>query len=319
MFRVTSLTEMPEAQLNRWIKRLGLLLFVGFVAFAAIYAIDRFRVSPAPIVDQELAALEEMVRADPADTTSRGQLADLYYAKGRFEDAIAQYTLLIDADKEVELASLGRAKAYQKSGQLDLAIPDFQEVVEIALTGEMASVDPILAAGYYGLGTTFMAQGKPGDAIDPLLKAIAIQKTDADVLYALGTAYNLTDQPEEAIERLSFAVALVPSGWAEPYAALETAYTKQGDTAHAEWAGAMAAFAAGDTALAEERLLTIVDGELALDAAVGLGILKESTGDTGAAAEWYRKALAIDPENVTATLGLGRVSLPAAAPSEGSN
>lgn len=314
MFRVTSLTEMPEAQLNRWIKRIGLLLFVGVIAFVAFYAFDRFRASPAPIVDQELAKLEELVRADPADAVSRGQLADLYYAKARFTDAITQYTLLIDAGKEVELASLGRGKSYQKTDQLDLAIPDFKKVVEIGLTGEMAGSDPILAAGYYGLGTTYLAQQKPKEAIEPLGKALAIQRTDADVLYALATAYVDAGQPKDAIKPLNLAVALVPTGWAEPYALLQSAYTGAGDTARAEWAGAMAAFATGDAASAKQRLEAIAGGEAKLEAAVGLGIINEATGDTGAAAEWYRKALAIDATNMSAQLGLGRTSMPAASP-----
>ena len=318
MSRVTSLTSMPEKQLNRWIKRLALLLIIGIVAFVAFYAVDRFRASPAPIVDRELAVLEELVRADPADAVARGQLADLYYAKARFEDAVAQYTMLIDAGKQVELASLGRGKSYQKLEQYEQAIPDFQKVIEIGLTGEMAGVDPILAAGYYGLGTTFLAQDKPKDAIEPLSKALAIQRTDGDVLYALATAFIDSDRPKDAIEPLNLAVALVPTGWPEPYLALETVYTKLGDTDHAEWAGAMAAFAGGDTATAEQRLLAITDGPLALEATVGLGVMKELAGDTAAAAEWYRKALAIDPENTTAKLGLGRVTLPSPAPAASS-
>ena len=83
MSRVTSLTSMPEAQLNRWIKRIGLLLIVGIVAFVAFYAVDRFRAPTAPIIDREMAAMEEAVRADPADIASRGRLADLYLAAKR--------------------------------------------------------------------------------------------------------------------------------------------------------------------------------------------------------------------------------------------
>jgi tetratricopeptide (TPR) repeat protein len=179
----------------------------------------------------------------------------------------------------------------------------------------MAGVDPILAAGYYGLGTTYLAQDKPKDAIEPLSKALAIQRTDADVLYALATAYVDSDQAKEAIEPLNLAVALVPTGWPEPYRLLETTYTQLGDADHAEWAGAMAAFADGDAVTAEKRLLTLTDGPLALEATVGLGVMKELAGDTGAAGDWYRKALVIDPENSTAKLGLGRVTLPSAAPS----
>ena len=64
----------------------------------------------------------------------------------------------------------------------------------------------------------------------------------------------------------------------------------------------------------QARLEKLVGGELGLDAAVGLGVITEATGDTAAAADWYRKALAIDPNNMTAKLGLGRVALPAASP-----
>ena len=43
MSRVTSLTNMPEEQLNRWIKRIALLFVVVLIAFVAFYVIDRFR------------------------------------------------------------------------------------------------------------------------------------------------------------------------------------------------------------------------------------------------------------------------------------
>jgi hypothetical protein len=45
---------------------------------------------------------------------------------------------------------------------------------------EMAAVDPILAAGYYGLGTTYLGQKDPEAAIEPLAKAAAIQRTDGE-------------------------------------------------------------------------------------------------------------------------------------------
>ena len=178
----------------------------------------------------------------------------------------------------------------------------------------MANVDPSLAAAYYGLGTIALAQDRPTEAIEPLKKSLAIQRTDGDALYALATAYLATDQAQLAIEPLTLAVALVPVGWAEPYTALETAYTKTGDPDRAAWAAAMAAFATGDHATAESRLLAIAEGDLALEASVGLGLVNESKGDTAAAADWYRKALAIDPENASARLGLARVTAPAASP-----
>ncbi len=81
----------------------------------------------------------------------------------------------------------------------------------------------------------------------------------------------------------------------------------------AEWAGAMADLAAGKPELAEPRLLAITDGEAALDAAIGLGLLYETKGDNAAASDWYGKALARSPDNAAARLGMSRVGPGASA------
>jgi tetratricopeptide (TPR) repeat protein len=323
MFRVTSLTQMPEQQLNRWIKRVALLFFAVLVAFIAFYAVDRFRAPAAPIVDREVAQLEETIRANPADAAARGQLGERYFVKGRFDEAVTQFTALIDANMEVMPASFGRARALQELGQLDKAITDYEKVVEIGLTGEMAGIDPVLAAAYFGLGQIAMTQGRAQDAVDHLTKSIEISRTDADTLLALGNALLAVDLPEQAIDRLDLAIRLVPVGWSEPYIALETAYTATGKPALAEWAGAMAAFNAGDIPTARTELTALIEGDQAVRATASLGLIAEAEGDTAGAADWFRKALAIDEDDATATLGLARVTVPvaspAASPAEGSN
>ena len=307
MFRVTSLGRMDDRQLNRWIKRVLLLLVVGTIAFAAFYAFDRWRPATTPIVDQRLAALEQAVRDAPDDTVSRGQLADTYVAKGRFADALVQYNAILAAGKDVELATNGRAGAYMGLGQLDNAAKDYQGVVDIAKGGEMAKVDPMLEAAYYSLGSIAMQQARPTDAISFLEKALAITRSDADALYLIGTAYVATGQMDKAETALRSAVDFVPIGWSEPYTALAQGFTKAGKTAMAEWAGAMADLAGGKPDLAEPRLLALVNTDAAVDAAVGLGLLYETKGDTANAAVWYGKALAASPDNAAARLGIGRV------------
>jgi tetratricopeptide (TPR) repeat protein len=307
MFRVTSPTKMDDRQLNRLIKRVVLLLIVGTVLFVGFYALDRWRPATEPIVDRRVSALEQAVRDDPEDIVSRGQLADTYVAKGMFDEAIVQYNLILETDKETELATYGRAGAYVGLGQLDAAAKDYQAVVEIAKGGEMAHVDPMLQAAYYGLGSIAMQQGKPAEAIPFLEKALAIKSSDADTLYLIGTAYVATGETDKAEKALRNAVAFVPIGWSEPYTALAEGFTKAGQTAMAEWAGAMADLAAGAPELAEPRLLAIVEGDAAVDAAIGLGLLYETKGDSATAAGWYGKALATSPDNAAARMGLGRV------------
>jgi tetratricopeptide (TPR) repeat protein len=313
MFRVTSLTKMDDRQVNRWIKRIALILVAGTVLFTGFYLLDRWRPATEPIVDRRLSALEQAVRDNPEDIASRGSLADTYVAKARYEDAIVQYNAILDAGKETELATFGRAAAYMGLEQYDLAAADYRAVVDIAKDGEMANVDPTLQAAYYSLGSIALKQGKPAEAIPFLEKALAIKRSDADSLYLIGTAYVATGETDKAETVLRSAVAFVPIGWSEPYTAMAEAFTKAGRSAEAEWAGAMADLASGKPELAEPRLLAITDGDAALDAAIGLGLLYETRGDTAAAAGWYRKALAKDPANPAAELGLGRVGPAASA------
>jgi predicted negative regulator of RcsB-dependent stress response len=119
----------------------------------------------------------------------------------------------------------------------------------------------------------------------------------------------------------------VPLEWPDPYQALAAAYTATGDADLAEWANAMVAGQTGDVDGAIKRLEAIADGDAALDARIGLGLLAESQGDDVTATTWYRKALELDADNTSAQLGLSRVSdgtqaHPAVGPStspEGSN
>jgi tetratricopeptide (TPR) repeat protein len=308
MFRVTSLTEMPEAQLNRWIKRLGLLVFLGLVAFVAFYAVDRFRAPQPSMMDRELSAMEAAVVADPADIASRGRLADLYLAAERYDDAIAQYSEILRTGKQDEAAYVSRGRAYELKGDLPAAAADYEQVVAIAKDGEMANVDAMLAFAYYGLGNIALQGGEADAAIDHLTKALGIKRTDADTMNLLGAAYVAAGQPEKAIEPLRRAILFVPTGWSQPYAALAEAYTAIGEADLAEWAAAMAIGQDGDPAGAATRLEAIADGSAALDARIGLGIVAEIQDDPARAAEWYRAALDLDADNQAAMLGLSRVT-----------
>lgn len=312
----TVLRDLDEQRLNRAIKRVALLLVAATIAFVAFYTIDRWLVARPPIIDQQVATLEQAVRDNPNDLAVRGQLADTYVEKGRFEDAVAQYDAILATGRGLELAHFGRAAAYMGLGRLDDAAADYAVVVDIAKTGEMANVDTTLEAAYYGLGSIAMKQSKPADAVSYLEKALAITRSDADALYLIGTAFIATGQIDKAVTVLRASVVFVPFGWSEPYVALGNAYTASGKAALAAWAQAMADLNSGKADSARTELMALVDGEAGLDAAVGLGLLYEVAGDTASASSWYSKALAIEPDNNAARLGLTRVG-PAATTGTG--
>jgi tetratricopeptide (TPR) repeat protein len=313
MMRVASLTNLSDRQLDRLIRRVALLAVVVLIAFVAFYVLDRYRAPQASMVDREVAALEDAVRANPADVSSRGRLADLYLKKGLFAQAITQYDEILKTGKADTQAHYGRGEANRLSGQLAGAITDYQAVVDALKGGEQANVDRTLEGAYLGLGMVALDQGRPKDAIDPLQRALGIVRSDADALNLLGSAYVRTGDPGKAIDVLDKAIAFVPFGWAEPYVTLASAYTQKSDTAHAEWAAAMADLSNGQPVSAETRLKALVGGPAALDAAIGLGLVAETRGDTGTATQWYQKALALDSQNASAKLGLSRVA-PAASP-----
>jgi tetratricopeptide (TPR) repeat protein len=320
---IASLTKLSEGELDRLIKRIGAVLLVGALIFVGFYLFDRWRPAAPSMVDRAITSLEAAVRADPADIVARGQLADAYFAAERYEDAIAEYSAILTTGQADELAYFGRARANQAlvhadaakldTASLSAAAADFQAVVDIAKDGEMAHVDPMLNAAYYGLGAIALEEDKPADAIKYLSAAVAIKRSDADALNLLGTAYVRNGEPAKAIEPLRSAIAFVPIGWSEPYTTLAQAYADTGDAPRAAWATAMADLSNKSYESAETGLLAILDGPAALEATIGLGLVNEMRGDAPAAAEWYEKALVLDPQNAEARLGLTRVALPDAS------
>jgi tetratricopeptide (TPR) repeat protein len=314
MSRVTSLASISDRQLDRLIRRIGLLLLIGTVVFVGFYVFDRWRPPQTSIVNREMAALEVAVRENPADIASRGRLADIYVVARMYPEAIAQYDAILATGQADKAAYLGRGKAHQASGALAAAGSDLQAVVDMSKDAEMANVDPMLQAAYFWLGRIALDQGRSADAVTAFSSALQINRADADTLYLLGTAYVGTGDTDKAVEMLRRAIAFVPYGWPEPYVSLEQAYTAAGNPAMAGWAGAMAAFASGDHATAEAGLLAIAEGPAAIDARIGLGLVMEARGELGAAADWFREALALDPENRPAQLALDRVAASERAP-----
>jgi tetratricopeptide (TPR) repeat protein len=307
---------MPEQQLNRWLKRIALLFVVILVAFVAFYVFDRYNPIPQQtIADRDLQAAEQAIQADPADIAARGTLADIYVAAGRYEDAVAQYNAILDTGKGEELARIGRARALEKLGRVDEAAADWQRVVDIALPGEMANVDPNLALAFYRLGIIALDKGDAQTAVDNLSKTLKITRSDADALVAIGRAYTQLGDTDQAIESFTRAASFVPVGWPDPYTGLADAYTQQGDTAMATWASAMAANASGDSANAEKQLRTLLDGPADLEAAMGLGLVMETRGEGQLAVEWYQRVLEKDPANQAALLAMARVRPVEPAPS----
>ena len=217
MFRVTSLTSMDDRQLNRWIKRLVLILVAGTVLFVGFYVLDRWRPATTPIVDRRLSALEQAVRDKPDDIAARGQLADMYVAKGRFQEAIDQYNAdpRRPARRRSWRPTVAPAPTWASSSTT-WPPPTTRRSSTSPRTARWRTSTRCWRPSYYSLGSIAMKQGKPAEAIPSLEKALAIKRSDADALYLIGTAYVATGETDKAETALRGAVAFVPIGWSEP-------------------------------------------------------------------------------------------------------
>jgi tetratricopeptide (TPR) repeat protein len=296
-----------DRTLNRLIVGSILVLAIGIPLIAVIYVMDQVRDPGPSILERSITAGEEAVRRDPNQVSARLQLATAYIAAERHEDAISQYDEILQVQPDNRAALMGRGMASIALDNLDGAAADFQKVVDLAKGGEMANVDPQLQAAYYQLGSIALKRGQATQALEPLDNAIRIIRTDADALNLYATALIQTGDATTAVKALRRAIALVPSGWCDPYAQLAQAYTALKDTAGARYATGMVAFCEKRPDEATAVLQPLVGGPYAVDAALGLGLIAEEQGDGSTATAMYSKVLKSDPQNFGAIAGLNRL------------
>ncbi len=302
-----SFGTVSDRTLNRAIVGLVALLAIGLPAMAIFYYADRHVDGGPSMAQRAIIAAEEAVRAEPNKMGPRLALAAAYVADGRTRDALVQYDEVLGADAANRVALLGRGDAYRVRGELAAAQHDDQAMVDIARGGEMARADLQLEAAYYGIGAIALRQDRPRDAATHLADALRIDRTDADALDLMGQALIGSGDVRGAIDALRDAVTLVPTGWCDPYAHLAEAYTALGETAGATYASGMVAFCDGRRGEAEALLEPLVDGPFARDALIGLGLIAEDRSDRDAAAAFYARVYAMDPNDFAAISGLGRV------------
>jgi tetratricopeptide (TPR) repeat protein len=313
----------PGAVNDKTINRLtGILiavLAIGLPAIGLIYYLDRHVDAGPSIAGRAVIAAEEAVRENPNQLNMRIGLAQAYTADHRPADAIAQYTVVLEAAPTNTTALLGRGDLYRAAGQLDAAASDYQALVDVAKGGEMANVDSSLESAYYGLGAILFAQDKPREATTQLANALKIDGTDADALDLIGQSLIAIGDYPSAVEALRDAVSFVPVGWCDPYVHMGQAYAGLADVAGTAYAGGMVALCEGKLGDAESALQPLVGGIHSRDALIGLGLIAEQRGDPAAAADFYQRVLAVVPGDFAAQTGLGRVGLPASAVPTGNN
>ncbi len=307
MTRKQALGE-ADRRLARLTRIAALTLVLGVIVVGVAYFVDQRSDAGPTLADRRVAAADAAVKKDPNNAGLRLALALAMQADGRVDEALDQFTQVIAVQADNKVALNAKAGILVDRGDLAGAQPLYQKVVDVAKGGEFAGMDTELEQAYYGLATIAMKQSRPSDAVTSLEAAVKIGGTDADAWYLLGQAQLAAGSPDKAVSAEQNAVAFVPLGWGDPYKVMADAYTAQGKPELAEYANAMVDVTASRYEQARQRLTALTGGPAALQAFVGLGLLEEMQGDTQAAVDAYRRAVALDASNFTAKSGLARLT-----------
>jgi tetratricopeptide (TPR) repeat protein len=103
-----------------------------------------------------------------------------YTNKGRYDEAIVEFTSVITINPKNAAAYYHRGLAYQKKDKLDKAILDYTKAIEI---------NPRNADFYFYRGVAYYYNGKPDQAIDDWSKAIELSPNSADIYQKRAFAY----------------------------------------------------------------------------------------------------------------------------------
>ena len=101
------------------------------------------------------------------------------YALGRYPSAVAAYSAAIETLPELIPAYINRAQAYEKTGQVRLALQDYQRVLDM---------DPGEPDAYLGRGVLMLARGNPEQALFDLGQVIALRPGWSSAYFNRGLA-----------------------------------------------------------------------------------------------------------------------------------
>lgn len=298
--------HLMDSTLNRLIIWSAALLVIFVVGFAIYYYIDQSDSGSSGMAERELSVAEQAVTDDPTNIINRLVLADLYFGRGRYEEAATQYEAAVQINDQSPLAHVGLGRALIEVGDYTGANENFQAVIELSKEEDISG--KLVQSSYYHLGRMALDQGNPEEAVEHLLQATALERSDADAWYLLGIAHKDSGQLDEAVDALGSAVMFVPN-YAEAYQALAEVYDEKGSEAAALYARGMVAYSTGDFGEAAEKLEAAISASPTLaDAHVGLGLVRESQGEKDAAIVAYQEALHLRPDDFLAGAGLARLT-----------
>jgi Tfp pilus assembly protein PilF len=175
-------------------------------------------------LDEAMAEYRRAIAVDPKYTQAHLNLGNSLYAKNRLDEAMAEYRQAITLDPKSALAHNNLGTVLHAKGQLDAAITEYRQAI---------ALDPKYATAHFNLGNALRAKNRLDDAIAEYKEAIAVDPKSANVHNNLGNALKGKNRLDEAIAEFNEAVILNPR-YAMAYANLGDTFLLQGRFAQAE-------------------------------------------------------------------------------------
>ena len=198
---------------------------------------------------------------NPLAYSSRGML---FFDRGLFDEAIADFTVIINQDPSSYPAYLYRGMAFYNRGRLDQAIDDYNKAIIL---------HPSSVNAYMNRGMALGDKGLLEKAIEDYGRVIALDPSNNAAYNNMGALYGKAGMSVKAIEAFTRAIATGPDR-AESYFNRGLAYASQGQYGKA----------------LEDLSRTIELNRNDAAAHLSRGRLRLITGKTGLAAEDFQKA-----------------------------
>jgi serine/threonine protein kinase/tetratricopeptide (TPR) repeat protein len=177
-------------------------------------------------LDSAITALGRAVKTDPHFSLGFARLGQVYVLKYRLDsnpqwlqEAQKYSKEAMQLDSRVPLTYVTLARIHELTGEHDLAVQEFQKVLDL---------EPRNAEALTGIAHSYQNAGRNSEAETAYLKAAAVRPDDWNGYNSLGNFYEVNGRHLEAIARYRRALELTPDN-SVLYTNLGAAFLNSGD------------------------------------------------------------------------------------------
>ncbi len=312
----------------------ALVIILGAYLGYSVWASKRALVASTPAA-RAIADLEAKVRANPNDLPTRMNLAQAYAVGARDNDAVAQYKAILSVNKDYVPALSGLGFIALKQKQYKTGENYYRKIIELLAGDDSKGAETALEIAHHYLGISLMEQKRYEEAAGELKQALRYRRDASDTHYALAVTLRelgLEDGYRDSLQNALLFDPKMPEANYD-YGNLLLKDGKKADAAEYFRRSADAAPAVDLPVKALEKLGPFSDrlaeakkylksepakaleaGRIAaaidprsVEASLLVARTYEELKQNQRAVAWYKRVLALEPDNASAKAGLKRV------------